>query len=100
MLHRYRVEREYQPLYKSDKLGLTTWSPLCSGILTGKYNNGIPDDSRLNVKGFYSNLKNTIIDENGKYGKWEDVVEKSKQLKVIADDLNCTHIFFLKVLYI
>ena len=42
MLHRQRVETEYRPLYRDFKLGLTTWSPLASGILTGKYNDGIP----------------------------------------------------------
>lgn len=47
MLHRYRVEKEYAPLYESHGLGLTVWSPLASGLLTGKYLDGYPADSRL-----------------------------------------------------
>lgn len=48
MLHRERFEKEYKPLYKNFGLGTTIWSPLASGVLTGKYNNGLPTDgSRL-----------------------------------------------------
>jgi voltage-dependent potassium channel beta subunit len=47
MFHRDRVEVEYAPLYDEIGLGTTIWSPLASGILTGKYNDGIPADSRL-----------------------------------------------------
>ena len=47
LLHRERVELEYAPLYGEYGLGTTIWSPLASGVLTGKYNDGIPDDSRL-----------------------------------------------------
>ena len=46
LLHRSRVEQEYAPLYADIGLGLTTWSPLASGLLTGKYRNGIPPGSR------------------------------------------------------
>jgi voltage-dependent potassium channel beta subunit len=46
LFHRQRVELEYASLYESMGLGLTTWSPLASGLLTGKYNAGIPDGSR------------------------------------------------------
>jgi len=46
LFHRSRVEKEYAPLYDSIGLGLTTWSPLASGLLTGKYAKGIPADSR------------------------------------------------------
>jgi voltage-dependent potassium channel beta subunit len=46
LFHRSRVEREYAPLYEEPGLGLTTWSPLASGLLTGKYRAGIPADSR------------------------------------------------------
>jgi voltage-dependent potassium channel beta subunit len=52
LLHRERVEREYAPLYDSMGLGTTTWSPLASGLLTGKYASGIPADSRLATKGY------------------------------------------------
>ena len=52
LFHRARVEREYAPLYDAEPgLGTTIWSPLASGLLTGKYNAGVPADSRLTVKG-------------------------------------------------
>ncbi len=49
---RNRVEKEYARLYDSIGLGLTTWSPLASGVLTGKYLKGIPEGSRLSLKGY------------------------------------------------
>src|SRR5579864_6691884 len=49
LLWRDRVEKEYAPLYDDFGLGLTVWSPLASGVLTGKYIDGVPDDSRLNL---------------------------------------------------
>lgn len=53
LLHRERVESEYAPLYRSLGLGTTTWSPLASGLLTGKYRDGhIPADSRLALPGY------------------------------------------------
>jgi voltage-dependent potassium channel beta subunit len=51
LFHRARVEKELAPLYDSPGLGTTIWSPLASGLLTGKYNRGVPPDSRLNVAG-------------------------------------------------
>ena len=53
LLHRQRFEQEYFPLYqKPYNIGTTIWSPLASGVLTGKYNNGIPKDSRLTQPGY------------------------------------------------
>ena len=49
LIHREKVEKEFAPLYMKMQLGLTTWSPLASGLLTGKYLNGIPEDSRANI---------------------------------------------------
>ena len=49
MLHRDKVEVEYKQLYTNYGLGTTIWSPLASGILTGKYNGGFPEDTRLNL---------------------------------------------------
>ncbi len=46
LFHRKRVEKEYARLYQDTGLGLTTWSPLASGLLTGKYRDGVPDGSR------------------------------------------------------
>jgi voltage-dependent potassium channel beta subunit len=51
LLHRERVEKEYARLYGEFGLGTTTWSPLACGLLTGKYNDGIPADSRARVPG-------------------------------------------------
>lgn len=52
LFHRTRVEKEYAPLYDSVAgLGTTIWSPLASGLLTGKYNDGVPTESRLNAPG-------------------------------------------------
>lgn len=101
MLCREKVEKEYLELYDSDKLGLTVWSPLCSGILTGKYNDGIPQGSRfthentfgivdsLKEKQGYFSMKEYAMNYN-KFGKWDDVVNKCKGLKKVADKLGCT----------
>jgi len=52
LLHRERVELEYAPLYSELGLGTTIWSPLASGLLTGKYNEGVPADARLGQEGY------------------------------------------------
>jgi voltage-dependent potassium channel beta subunit len=75
---RERVEKEYRRLYQDIGLGLTIWSPLASGLLTGKYIDGIPDDSRAALPG-YEWLKGQLTDE----AKNAKVVE----LKAIADEL-------------
>ena len=51
LLHRERVEKEYAPLYERVGLGATTWSPLASGLLTGKYNDGVPEGARATLPG-------------------------------------------------
>jgi voltage-dependent potassium channel beta subunit len=51
LFHRRRVEKEYAPLYRGPGLGTTTWSPLGSGLLTGKYNQGVPQGTRLGIAG-------------------------------------------------
>jgi voltage-dependent potassium channel beta subunit len=81
MFVRERVEQEYVPLYQELGYGTTIWSPLASGLLTGKYNDGIPADSRAALQG-YAWLRDTVITE--------DSVAKVRQLKPIADDLGCT----------
>jgi voltage-dependent potassium channel beta subunit len=80
MLHRNRVEEEYLPLYREMGLGTTIWSPLASGLLSGKYDNGVPDGSRLALKdsGW---LKEILTPEFSK---------KVKKLAPIAKDLECT----------
>jgi voltage-dependent potassium channel beta subunit len=52
LFHRERVEREYARLYRDLGIGTTIWSPLASGVLTGKYDKGIPPDSRGALKGY------------------------------------------------
>jgi aryl-alcohol dehydrogenase-like predicted oxidoreductase len=81
MLHRDRVEKEYHRLYDEIGLGTTIWSPLASGLLTGKYNDGVPEDSRFNLDG-YGFLKDGIAGEEGK--KRLDVV---RQLGTVAGDI-------------
>ena len=52
MFERHKVEADYLPVYDTYGLGTTIWSPLASGVLTGKYNKGIPADSRMNLPGY------------------------------------------------
>ena len=65
MFHRERVEKEYAPLYGEYGMGTTIWSPLASGLLTGKYNDGDPGDTRLSLKG-YEWLKEAFTNEEAK----------------------------------
>jgi len=81
MLHRDRVEKEYLPLYREIGLGTTIWSPLASGVLTGKYNNGIPTGTRATLKGYDWLREHVITPQN---------IEKVKRLQPIAVDLGCT----------
>ena len=78
---RDRVEKEYKRLYEDIGLGTTIWSPLASGLLTGKYLNGVPEGSRATLPG-YEWLRSMLTDEkrNGKVA----------ELKVIADELGIT----------
>lgn len=64
MFHRRRVEVEYGRLYEAIGLGTTVYSPLASGLLTGKYNEGIPEDSRVNLPG-YEWLRQMVESEEG-----------------------------------
>jgi aryl-alcohol dehydrogenase-like predicted oxidoreductase len=80
LFRRRKVEVEYARLYEDIGLGATTWSPLASGILTGKYNKGIPKDSRASLRG-YGWLKEEIT---------KDKIEKVKKLAPIVKELDCT----------
>ena len=84
MLHRERVEKEYGPAYEAFGLGTTIWSPLASGLLTGKYNDGVPDDSRITLKG-YEWLREIFESETG-----QQRLEKARQLAPIAGELGCS----------
>ena len=80
LLHRERVEQEYAPLYDAYGMGTTIWSPLASGLLTGKYNDGVPSDTRLAQPG-YEWLREAILEQGG------DRIEKVRRLAPIASDL-------------
>jgi aryl-alcohol dehydrogenase-like predicted oxidoreductase len=82
LFHRLRVEKEYAPLYRSPGLGVTTWSPLASGLLTGKYNKGVPKGARLNVAGLEW-LRTEIMKKPG----IEDRLGAIAKLAAIAKDL-------------
>ncbi len=86
MFTRYRVEVEYNRLYNPDTLGLgtTIWSPLASGLLTGKYNDVVPNDTRINLPG-YEWLKARFESEEGQTN-----LIKVKGLAKVADDLGTT----------
>ncbi|HWH42932.1 MAG TPA: aldo/keto reductase [Usitatibacter sp.] len=81
LFHRSRVEREYARLYDDIGLGLTTWSPLASGLLTGKYRSGVPAGSR----GAIPRMKFLV----------EDLTDRAKNAAVaklgeVASELGCT----------
>ena len=78
---RGKVELEYARLYDEIGLGTTTWSPLASGLLTGKYNEGVPDDSRGALPG-YEWLADRITDPTA--------LQKVEQLRPIAAELDCS----------
>jgi voltage-dependent potassium channel beta subunit len=81
LFHRKRVEQEYARLYEDIGLGLTTWSPLASGLLSGKYQKGIPPGSRGALES-YAFLRDGLTDpaKNAIVGK----------LETVAKDLGCT----------
>ena len=81
LFHRKRVEVEYKGLYKDTGMGLTTWSPLASGLLTGKYRSGVPADSRGTIARM-AFLLDGLTDKAR-----NDAVGK---LETVAKDLDCT----------
>jgi voltage-dependent potassium channel beta subunit len=79
MFERFKMEQDYLPVFKNVGLGTTIWSPLAAGFLTGKYNNGIPADSRLAIEGF-DWLKDRWVQDTK--------IEKAKKLVVLAQEMN------------
>lgn len=80
MLYRNKVEKEFLPLYRELGIGTTIWSPLASGLLSGKYNNGIPENSRAAL-------------EESEWLRLRITPEKInllKSLQPISDDIGCT----------
>lgn len=87
MFHRERPESEYAPIYKKYQIGTTVWSALASGLLTGKYNNGIPEGSRYdNHKDLFKNTIQSLNEEEGM-----KKLEKVRALTELAEkELGCT----------
>lgn len=80
MFERFKVEQDYLPVFKNVGLGTTIWSPLAAGFLTGKYNEGIPADSRLAIEGF-DWLKNRWI-QDAKLAKVKQLTQLAGELGV------------------
>lgn len=78
MLHREKVEVEYSQIYKTVGLGTTIWSPLASGILSGKYNDGMPESTRLSMEGLDWLKDANLVEEK---------IEKVRQLTAFAKEL-------------
>ncbi|OAI49137.1 alcohol dehydrogenase [Gammaproteobacteria bacterium SCGC AG-212-F23] len=78
LFFRDHLEKDYLPLFEKYGMGTTTWSPLASGILSGKYNHGIPQESRLGKEAW-------LIPSD-----FKDQVDKVKQLTKISETLGCT----------
>jgi voltage-dependent potassium channel beta subunit len=81
LFERGRVQKEYARLYDDIGLGLTIWSPLASGLLSGKYVDGVPDGSRATLPG-YERLRELLTDP--------DRNAKTRQLATVAERLDCT----------
>ena len=81
LFERHRFSGEYVRFYKEYGYGSTTWSPLASGLLTGKYSSGIPDGSRGALKG-YDWLEDHLTDK--------DKLAKVQKLEEVAKDLDCS----------
>ncbi len=78
MLHRDKVEREFRRLYDEPGLGTTTWSPLASGVLAGRYDDGIPEESRLAVP-TYDWLKDEVLTD--------ERIDVARRLRTVAGEL-------------
>lgn len=81
LFERYKMEVDYLPLFKNIGMGTTIWSPLASGLLTGKYNEGIPENSRLALEGFDWLKDKTLSDAR---------IKSVKELNTIAKELDTT----------
>jgi voltage-dependent potassium channel beta subunit len=81
MLQRDRMEKEYHKIFTNVGMGTTIWSPLASGLLTGKYNNGIPKGSRLGIEGFEW-LKDRVLTN--------ERLKQVKSIEKIASELKCS----------
>lgn len=81
LFERHKLENDYLEVFKNVGLGTTIWSPLAAGLLTGKYNNGIPEGSRLAIEGFDWLKERWVM---------QDKIDKVKQLQTLANELGCS----------
>jgi voltage-dependent potassium channel beta subunit len=79
MFERTKIEKDYLLLFRDFGLGTTIWSPLASGLLSGKYSDGMPTDNRLHIEGM-DWLKERTLGDNSR-------IEKTKQLTIVAKEL-------------
>lgn len=82
MFERQKLEKDYLLLFRDFGLGTTIWSPLASGLLTGKYNHSMPTDNRLHIEGM-DWLKERALGDAGK-------IEKTKKLEILAKEIGTT----------
>ncbi len=82
MFERTKLEKDFLLLFRDYGLGTTIWSPLASGLLTGKYNNADPKDTRLNIEGMDWLKERTLGDQSR--------IEKTKKLDALAKELGTT----------
>jgi voltage-dependent potassium channel beta subunit len=88
LFHRSKVEKEFSPLYRSPGLGTTIWSPLASGLLTGKYNKSIPKGSRMGVKGMEW-LQDAVLKQPNSEKKLAAVPKFAAIAKSLGTSLPC-----------
>jgi voltage-dependent potassium channel beta subunit len=79
ILEREKVEKDYFDIFRTVGMGTTIWSPLASGLLTGKYNNGIPENSRFALEGFDWLVKKWMVEEK---------LERVRKLTAFAGELD------------
>jgi voltage-dependent potassium channel beta subunit len=84
MFTRDRVEREYARLYQEVGLGTTIWSPLASGLLTGKYDDGLPANTRASLPGLEW-LREQLVGDAARESR-----AKVRELEPVARDIGCT----------
>ena len=81
LFNRHKLENDYLEVFKNVGLGTTIWSPLASGLLTGKYNSGIPEDARLSIPGFEWLKDRTFVEEK---------LNKVRAYQELANELGCS----------
>jgi aryl-alcohol dehydrogenase-like predicted oxidoreductase len=81
LFNRRKIEVDYAPIFKNIGMGTTIWSPLASGLLTGKYNDGIPEGSRMTLEGYEWLRDKSVVD---------DKLNRVKALGEFANELGVT----------